>query len=95
MIMKIQRNGYEFQYDPERPFVRFLGGGDPKKAALPPISDPIPTPEQIDLQALEKGEAERRRIRARRGRAGTILTESSLGSTTQAKSPILGVVGGV
>ena len=70
------------------------GGGKPKKVALPPVADPVPTPEDIDLQALEAGEAERRRIRARRGRGGTILTESSLGSTTALKSPILGVVGG-
>ena len=93
MIIKVQRNGYEFQYDPEKPFVRFKGGGG-KKVDLPPLADPIPTPEEIDLQALEKGEAERRRIRARKGRAGTILTESTLGTTAIAKSPILGVVGG-
>lgn len=88
--MKIYKNGYEFQIDPKRPFVRFLGGGKPKKTELPPAADPIPTPEEINIQALEKGEAERRRIRARRGRAGTILTEAdSLGT----KSPILGTVG--
>ena len=94
--MIIYRNDYWFQIDPERPFIRFLGGGG-KKADLSPIKepDPIPTPEEIDIQALEKGEAERRRIRARRGRAGTILTEATLGTTTTAKSPILGVVGGI
>ena len=93
MIEKYIRNGYEFQCDPERPFVRFLGGGG-KKVDLPPVADPIPTPEDIDIQATEKGEAERRKIRSRRGRAGTILTESTLGTTAVAKSPILGVVGG-
>ena len=93
MIKKIYRNGYWFQYDPERPFIRFLGGGG-SKPKLPPVPPPIPTPEDIDIQALEKGEAERRRIRGRRGRAGTILTESALGTTAIAKSPILGVVGG-
>ena len=91
----IYRNGYWFQIDPERPFLRFLGGGG-KKVDLPPVSDPIPTPEDVDIQAMQKGEAARRQIRSRRGRAGTILTtaESTLGTTTIAKSPILGVVGG-
>ena len=94
MIQKIYRNGYWFQRDPERPMVRFLGGGGPKPK-LPPVAAPapIPTPEDIDLQAARKGEAERKRARSRFGRAGTILTESTLGSTTQAKSPILGTVG--
>ena len=91
--MKITYNGYEFQVDPKRPFARFLGGGG-KEVKLPPVSDPIPTPEEIDIEAAKKGEAERRRRRGR-GRAGTILTESTLGATTQAKSPILGVVGDV
>ena len=92
MIIKIYRNGYWFQIDPERPFLRFTGGGG-KKVDLPPVADPIPTPEDINIQALEKGEAERRRIRSRRGRESTILTESTLGTTAIAKSPILGVVG--
>lgn len=69
-------------------------GGGKAAAALPPLPDPIPTPEEIDIQALEKGEAERRKIRSRRGRASTILTEATLGTTAIAKSPILGVVGG-
>lgn len=66
------------------------GGGKPKAAKLPPVPDPIPMPEDINIQAMEKGEAERRRIRSRRGRAATILTETdNLGG----KSPILGIVG--
>ena len=75
------------------PLCCFKGGGG-KKVDLPPLADPVPTPEEIDLQALKKGEAERRRIQLRRGIAGTILTESTLGTTAIAKSPILGVVGG-
>lgn len=94
MIIKIYRNGYWFQIDPERPFVRFLGGGG-KKVDLSPVKDPIPTPEEIDIQASKKGEAVRRTLRARKGRAGTILTETPLGSTSPAKSPILGIVGGI
>ena len=89
----------EFVFDIEyfirerSPSVKFKGGGG-KKVDLPPLADPIPTPEEINLQALKKGEAERRRIQLRRGIAGTILTESTLGTTAIAKSPILGVVGG-
>ncbi len=92
--IKVYRNGYVFQIDPDRPNVRFLGGGDVGKTALPPLRDPIPTPEEVDLQATQAGEAERRRLRRRFGRESTILTESTLGTTTQAKSPILGTVGG-
>ncbi len=53
--------------------------GSGSKPKLPPVADPIPTPEDIDVQALQKGEAERRRLKARRGRRSTILTEGSLG----------------
>lgn len=85
------KNG--FQYDPKHPNWRFLGGGSTKATKLPPQPDPIPTPEDINLEATKKGEAERRRLRGRFGRSSTILTESTLGTTTQAKSPILGVTG--
>lgn len=71
-----------------------MGGGD-KKTKLPPVSDPIPTPEEIETQAIEKGEAKRRQLRARRGRGGTILTEAALGTSEARKSPILGTVGGI
>lgn len=79
------KNG--FQYDFDRPFIRFLGGGA-KKVKLPPVADPIPTPEDIDIQALQKGEAVRRRLRARKGRGGTILTET-LGVVDTQKKTIL------
>ena len=70
-----------------------MTGGGVKKAKLPPMPDPTPVPEDIDLAAAKKGEAERRKIRSRFGRASTILDEDNLGTTAQAKSPILGTVG--
>jgi len=91
MIKKIHRNGYWFQIDYARPFMRFHGGGT-SSSKLPPAPDPIPTPEDIDLQAAQKGEDERRKLRSKKGRGSTILTET-LGVSEQAKSPILGVVG--
>ena len=76
------------RYDFDRPFIRFLGGGA-KQVKLPPVADPVPTPEDVDIQALQKGEAVRRRLRARKGRAGTILTTADLG-TELGKKTILG-----
>ena len=61
--------------------------GAGSKPKLPPVADPIPTPEDISTQALQKGEAIRRRLKSRRGRRGTILTEPTL--DTQKKT-ILG-----
>lgn len=70
-----------------------MTGGGTSKPKLPPVAAPTPTPEEINLQATAIGEAERRRIRGRRGRQATILTEADTLGTTQAKSPILGTVG--
>ncbi len=53
------------------------GGGS--KTKLPPVADPVPIPEDINTQAIQKGEAVRRKLKARRGRRSTILTEGSLG----------------
>lgn len=53
--------------------------GPGSKSKLPPIADPVPTSEDINIQALQKGEAERRRLKAKRGRRSTILTEATLG----------------
>ena len=88
----IQTNG-RFQYDTERPFLRFLGGGSPSKVKLPPPSSPAPTPESIDEGALEAGETERLRARKRKGRRSTILTESTLGSTGVERQSLLGNTG--
>ena len=68
-------------------------GGKTKKIAPLPLPSPVPTPQEIDIEAQRKGEDIRRTLRARRGRAGTILTESTLGTTANL-SPILGVGGG-
>ncbi len=62
------------------------GGGS--KTKLPPVSDPVPTPEDISTQATQKGEAVRRKLKARRGRRSTILTEGSLG--VNEKKSVLG-----
>lgn len=61
--------------------------GSGSKPKLPPVADPIPTPEDISTQALQKGEAIRRKLKSKRGRRGTILTEPTL--DTQKKT-ILG-----
>ena len=75
MIEKIERNGYIFQCDPERPFVRFKGGS-PK---LPAKAAPAPTPESIQEGAVLAGEAEARLRKKKKGRRSTILTEGGLG----------------
>ena len=64
------------------------GGGG--RAKVPPMPDPIPTPESIDIEAQRKGEDLRRKLRAKAGRRGTILTEGTLGEPVLAKSTILG-----
>ncbi len=53
--------------------------GSGSKPKLPPVAPPVPIPQDIDVQAMQAGEAERRRLKARRGRRSTILTEGSLG----------------
>ncbi len=55
-------------------FNRFGGGGS-GKAKLPPAPAPAPTPESISTESLQKGEAERKRLKAKRGRLSTILTD--------------------
>ncbi len=66
-----------------------MTGGGSAKPKLPPLQDPVAaaTPEEINLKALEKGEAERRRLKSRKGRRGTILTEAALDTE---KKTILG-----
>jgi hypothetical protein len=75
-------------------FNRYLGGGG-GSPDLPPPPAPSPTPESVDIQAVEKGDAERRRLKSLRGRRSTILTEGTLGgdataSGSQQKKSLLG-----
>jgi len=49
---------------------RYRFGGTPKAPSPPPLPAPVATPTEIAPQA---GEAERRRIRGRRGRPSTII----------------------
>lgn len=67
-----------------------MSGGGSKRIPLPPPPPPIPTPEEVDIEAQRKGEDLRRKLRARAGRRGTILTEGTLGEPAAAKSTILG-----
>ena len=71
-IMRIQRNDYEFQIDPKRPFLRFKGGSKPKP---PPVPAPVPTPRELDEEVKQKDSARRRQRIAAAGRGGTILTQ--------------------
>ena len=72
-------------------FNRFTGGG--KKAKLPPVAAPAPTPGSIQEGAATAGEQERLAARRRKGRRSTILTEGGLGisqAQTDQKKSLLG-----
>ncbi len=56
----------------------------------PPLPDPIPTPQDIDIEAQQRAEDVRKKLRARKGRRGTILTEDVLGADDTEKKSILG-----
>ncbi len=64
------------------------GGGS--KTKLPPIADPIPVSQDINIQAQQRAEDVRRKLRSRKGRRGTILTESVLGVGDTEKKSLLG-----
>ena len=69
--MKILRNGYELQFDPEYPHQRFKGG----KAKAPAPTPAVPTPRQLDEEVTQKDRDRRRQRIAQAGRGGTILTQ--------------------
>lgn len=66
--------------------------GAGKKPSLPREPDPIPTPQDIDIEATRRAEDLRRKLKSKKGRRGTILTEELdvLGVTEQRKKSILG-----
>lgn len=69
------------------------GGGSPK-VKIAPLPAPIPTPEDISTEAARKAEDVRRKLKARTGRAGTILTQAgTLGEPLLQKSTLLGQAG--
>ncbi len=72
---------------------RYRGGGS-KKPKLSPEPDPIPTPQDIDIEAQQRAEDVRRKLRAKKGRRGTILTREQdvdvLGVSNSQKKSILG-----
>jgi len=67
-----------------------MAGSGSSRPKLPPVAAPIPTPEDIDVQAMRKGEDLRKKLRARAGRRGTILTEGTLGEPLLQKQTLLG-----
>ena len=67
-----------------------MTGGGKIKPHLPPIADPIPIPQDIDIQAQQRAEDVRRKLRSKKGRRGTILTESVLGVGDTEKKSLLG-----
>lgn len=64
------------------------GGGS--KLKLPPLASPAPTPQDIDVQAQQRAEDVRRKLRSKKGRRGTILTEDVLGIGDTEKKSLLG-----
>ena len=74
-----------------------MGGGKAPKykaAPLPAPPPPAPTPQQLDLEAQRKAEDIRRKLKARAGRRGTILTKpGTLGEPLLQKATLLGRTG--
>lgn len=66
-----------------------MAGGGRKKVGLPAESSPTPTPQDIDVEAQRKSEDVRRKLKARAGRFGTILTTGDLGTVDIEKNVLL------
>lgn len=68
-----------------------MTGGGVSKPKIPPEKAPAPTPsEPRNLETQRKGEDVRRKLKARQGRRGTILTEGTLGEPSLEKKTLLG-----
>jgi len=80
MIEQVHYNGYDFQIDPDRPWLRFKGAKSPK---TPPAPAPTPTPRGVDDEVEQKARDKRRQRIQAAGRAGTILTDTSQGLGSQ------------
>ena len=57
---------------------------------IQPFPSPIPTSQDIDIQSQQRAEDVRRKLRSKKGRRGTILTESVLGVGDTEKKSLLG-----
>lgn len=69
--------------------------GKPKTVTPPALPPPAATPTEIGAQAMRAGEAERRRLRGRRGQAGTIFAgRRRLPPATTAQAALLTKLGG-
>ncbi len=69
--------------------------GAGKKPKLPPVPSPAPTPQDVDIEAQRRGEDVRRKLKAKKGRRGTILTQDiedvlGVGTAGERKKSILG-----
>lgn len=60
--------------------------GKPKTVRPPELPPPVPTPTEIAPAAMRAGEAERRRLRGRRGRVGTVLAGRGLAPAQTAQA---------
>lgn len=68
----------------------FGGASPPKPPAKPPA---LPTRVEIGAEAMKVGESERRRLRGRKGRASTILTQGRLAPAQTAQAGLKQTLG--
>lgn len=69
--------------------------GKPKKIAPPELPEPVPAITEIAPEAMKAGQAERRRLRGRKGRAATIFAgRGPIGPATVQQAGLLTKLGG-
>lgn len=69
--------------------------GKPKSVTPPALPPPAASLSEISTQAMKAGEAERKRLRGRKGRAGTIFAgRRQLPAATTAQAGLLTKLGG-